>query len=138
MANTFMTHGRLGQDPELKQSTKGTNFCTFSIAERTSEFSAQTKKYEEGTNWWNCQAWGKQAETIAKHFCTGKPIIVSGTLRTWKSNKTTSDGKPITMTTLNVSSWAFLERDSTEEKGAGGGDVPFEVPGGGGEGLDFS
>lgn len=108
--NTFVFNGRLGKDPELKQNKNGNPYCTFSVAESTTEF--KDGKYEKATNWHNCMARGKNAENICKFFVKGKPIAISAEQRQF-------DGKDDVRVYMNeVRAWAFLEG---EAKGAAGG-----------------
>lgn len=66
--------GRLGQDPEIKQSKSGNSFVKFSIA--TNDGFGDNKK----TNWHNCTAFGKLADVIAQYCKKGDMVAVSGSI----------------------------------------------------------
>jgi single-strand DNA-binding protein len=65
--NKLILLGRLGQKPETTQRGEHT-VCKFSVA--TTE--------REKTQWHSCVAFGKTAETIAKHFDKGQMISLEG------------------------------------------------------------
>jgi single-strand DNA-binding protein len=81
--NKIMIIGRITQAPEFKKTPGGSGVCNFSIANtRTYKVGEERKEY---TNFFNCQAWGKLAETIAKYCVKGQQIAIDGRLqhRTW-------------------------------------------------------
>lgn len=125
--NSFIVHGRLGKDPEPKRNKNDKTYVSFSVAENTKEFV--NGKFEKKTQWWNCMAWGKQAEAIVKCFCKAKPIMVKGELRQWKLRDRDS-GQEKDMVTLDVQDWCFVDRDTTQDNGkmSSNDDVPFDVP----------
>ena len=67
--------GRCTRDAETKTvGAKGTSLTTWAIANNTG-----FGQYEK-TNFFNCQMWGKQGESIKGFLTKGKQIAVSGTL----------------------------------------------------------
>lgn len=72
--NTVNLVGRLGGDPELKQSQSGKSFVKFSIA--TNDGYGDNKK----VNWHSCTAFGKGAEIINQYISKGSEIAVSGSI----------------------------------------------------------
>lgn len=83
--------GNLTRDPELKATPKGTPVCQFSLAINRQWKTESGEKQEEVT-YVDVEAWGKQAETIAKYVFKGKPLYVEGRLRLdqWE-DKTTKE-----------------------------------------------
>ncbi len=81
--------GRLTRDPELRQINTGTSLCRFSIANNRN-FSQNGEKKEE-VSFFNCTAWGRQAEIIQQYCQRGKQVAIEGRLRqnSWQD----SDGK---------------------------------------------
>lgn len=72
MANITI-HGRFVRDPELSHVTvKGEDraLCKFTVAE--------DKRFGEEASFFDCQIWGKRAETIQKFFSRGKDIVLYG------------------------------------------------------------
>lgn len=76
MINLVMLHGRLAADPDLRTTPNGTSVCSFTIANDTG--SGDKKR----TSFIRCVAWKATAEVLAKYFCKGQEIAVSGQLQT--------------------------------------------------------
>lgn len=66
--------GRLGQDPEIKESQGGKKYAKFSLA--TNDGFGENKK----TNWHSCTAFGKVAEIIEKYVSKGSELALSGSI----------------------------------------------------------
>lgn len=74
--NKSILIGRLTRDPELRFGQgSGTAVCRFTLA-----VARQYKKDE--TDFINCVAFGKTAETISQYFTKGRLIAVAGSIRT--------------------------------------------------------
>jgi single-strand DNA-binding protein len=78
-----MLMGNLTRDPEVKYTPKGTAICQIGLAV-TRNFSVDGEKREE-TAFIDCEAFGKQAETIGEYCKKGRPLFVDGRLKldTW-------------------------------------------------------
>ena len=76
MVNKLLLQGRLVADPELRQTTSGTNVCSFRVAWSQKYKETETKLFL------SCTAWRGTGEMIAKHFSKGKEIILEGKLST--------------------------------------------------------
>jgi len=74
--NKVMLSGRIGQEIEIRYTSKGTAVCNISIA--TNEFIQQKKT----TEWHRVVVWGKQAENLAKFCGKGREVSVEGRLQT--------------------------------------------------------
>lgn len=66
--------GRLGRDPEIKQTKSGSNMCSMSVAVDSGFGNNKT------TTWYRVSAFGKNAESSAKHLKKGSLICASGDL----------------------------------------------------------
>lgn len=68
--------GRIGKDPETRAIQTGKNVTSFSLA--------VTEKYgdKETTTWFNCIAWDKAGEIIAKYTKKGDLLNVEGKIQT--------------------------------------------------------
>ena len=87
--------GNLTRDPELKVTKNNKSVTSFSIA---------VNDWKD-TLFINCEAWGKQAESIAEYCVKGSPVIVEGAL---KENKyTKQDGTEVDNFKVWVSSFKF-------------------------------
>ena len=72
--------GRLGRDPELKETDKGVRYAKLSIA--TSErFERGDGVKVDDKQWHNATIWGEKAHEIASQFKKGDSVALSGDLR---------------------------------------------------------
>jgi single-strand DNA-binding protein len=78
--NQVILVGNLTRDPELRVTPKGTAICQFGLAvnRQYKDDSGQTR---EEVTFVDVEAWGKQAELIAKHLTKGRPLFVQGRLK---------------------------------------------------------
>lgn len=91
--------GRLTRDPELKYTPSGKAFCRFSIAINR-EFN------REETDFINCVAWDKRAETIAEYLRKGRRILLQGRIQTGSYDK---DGQKVYTTDIVVDKFEFID-----------------------------
>jgi len=79
--NKVMIIGRLGQEPELRQTGSGQAVCTLNVA--TSEnWTDKEGQRQERTEWHRIVIWGRQAENAAKYLAKGRQVYVEGKLQT--------------------------------------------------------
>lgn len=78
MINLVNLAGRLGADPELRYSSKGSAYCSFRIATNRWVKDNSTKGGRTETTWHKLTAFGSTAENIAKFFSKGRMIFVTG------------------------------------------------------------
>ena len=81
------------------------------------------------TDWFECIAWEKKAETLVKYTAKGHQIAVQGKMKTKKVEK---DGKSITYYSVNVSDFTFIqpkeqkpEFDTGKKVDISNDDLPF-------------
>ncbi len=105
--NKVMLLGRVGKDPEIKNTAAGTAVCNFSIA------TSESIKGETRTEWHNISLFGKTAEIAAKYLSKGSQVFVEGRLqyRQWEDK----DGNKKSMTEILGSHITLLggKREST-------------------------
>ncbi len=79
--------GRLTRDPELRQTGNGTSYCRISIANNRN-YTANGERREE-VSFFNCTAWGRQAEVINQYARKGKQVAIDGRLqqRSWQDQE---------------------------------------------------
>ena len=82
--NKVILIGRLGADPEIRQTQGGTAVCTLSLATSKSWKDRQTGEPQERTEWHRCVFWNRLAEITAQYLEKGARIYVEGPLRTRK------------------------------------------------------
>lgn len=98
--NKCVLIGRLTKDPELKfLAGSGKANCRFTIA-----VNREYKKDE--TDFINCVAWGKTAETISQYMTKGRQIAVSGSIRTGSFDK--QDGTKVYTTDVVIDRFEFV------------------------------
>jgi single-strand DNA-binding protein len=74
MFNQVTALGRLGSDPELRYTAKGTAVANFSLA--TDVGWGENKS----TVWFRVNAWDKQATFVNEYLAKGKTVLVVGEL----------------------------------------------------------
>lgn len=104
--NKTILGGRITQDLELK-TAGSTNVLSFSIA-------VQRKMDKNKTDFVNCKAFGKTAESITRYLHKGSSIFVVGNIQT--NNWTDSNGNKRYSTEVAVDEFYFV--DSRNEVGS--------------------
>ena len=112
--NHVVVAGRLGRDPELKQTPQGTQVASFSIATNRNWKDKNTGEKREETEWVNCVAWGRTAEVIAQYFTKGKEIYIEGRMQTRSWEK---DGQKRYSTEVVVGSFQFVGSANAQTTG---------------------
>lgn len=103
--NIVIEQGRLTKDPYVAYTQGNTARATFTIAvDRVGK--------EKQTDFIPCVAWGKTAETIGKYFKKGKPIIISGSLKTGSYER--KDGTRAFTMDVWVERFEFVPADKSE------------------------
>lgn len=101
--NKVVLLGRLTKDPELNfQANSGMAICRFRLAVTR----PRRKDKEQEADFINCIAFGKIGETIAQYFTKGKPIAVTGSIRTGSYDA--KDGTKRYTTDIVVDSFEFI------------------------------
>ena len=75
--------GRLGGDPEMKETKNGNQVCTFSLA------TSKKQNGNQKTTWHRCIAWNKKAEILNQYLRKGSEVFIKGELevQSWKDDK---------------------------------------------------
>jgi single-strand DNA-binding protein len=120
--NKVILVGRLGSDPEVRYTDKGTPVVKFSVA--TSErWKDKSGESQEKTEWHRIVVWDKLGEVCARYLTKGKQTYVEGRLQTrqWEQ-----DGQKRYMTEVVASSVTFLgSRNDSVESHGNSDDAPF-------------
>lgn len=118
MQVTFVV-GRLGQDPEVKQTKGGTSYASFSVA--TNERRKKGEEWVDHTEWHRCVAWGRDAENIGKFFGKGDGIVIFGqnTTDQWEDKQ----GNKRETTKVKVNRWEFPPGGKSSGGGGGRGEA---------------
>lgn len=108
--NNITVAGQLGKDSEIKFLSSGDAVCNFSVAD--------SQGRDKPTIWWNCQLFGKRAESLSKYLTKGQSVTVSGSLseREW----TDKDGNKRKQIDLRVNDVALQggQRQASDEQQA--------------------
>ncbi len=77
--NNIVIHGRISQDIEMRVTNTGKEVVNFSVA-------VKRRFDKETSDFFNCQAWEKNAAFINKYFKKGQEIIIQGAMqcRKWQ------------------------------------------------------
>lgn len=113
-----MLIGRLTRDPELRQTPTGKAVVSFSVATGRQWTDAAGQKQKQ-TEFHNCVAWGKLAETINQYLRKAGRIYVEGRLQT--RDWTPTDGIKRYRTETIVDSMIMLD---SKPVGASYGSAP--------------
>ena len=106
--NKAILLGRLTRDPELRFAAgSGTAVSRFNIAVKR-----QFKKDE--TDFINCIAFDKTAETISQYFTKGKQIGIVGHIQTGSYDK---EGTKVYTTDVMVESFDFVDKADGQASG---------------------
>lgn len=126
MNKVIITNARLTREPDLRFAAgSGTATTKFGIA-------VNRKFKKDESDFLNCIAFGKTAETIAQYFQKGDPINIEGTIRTGSYEK--QDGTKVYTTDIVVESFEFVassKKKNNNQDGFDGtepdysGDMPF-------------
>ncbi len=83
MLNKIMLIGNLGKDPELRYTSSGTPWCTFSLA-TTETWKDKNGDRQKETEWHDITAFGKLAELCANYLRKGSKAYIEGSIKTNK------------------------------------------------------
>ena len=107
--NKWVGIGRLTRDPELNfQANSGMAICRFRLA-----VTRPFKKDE--TDFINCIAFNKRAETIAQYLTKGRQLAVTGSIRTGSYDA--KDGTKRYTTDIVVDSFEFIGQGNNNNQG---------------------
>ena len=102
--------GRLGKDPEVRTTTKGTPYTVFSLAvDRTWKSKDGAKQHT--AEWFNIEVWGKLGEICQNYLEKGRLVYIEGSLRT---SKYEHEGETRYFTKVVASRMQMLERKEKE------------------------
>ena len=116
--NKIIIIGHLGRDPEMRYSPSGQPMTNFSVASSRRYTTAAGEQREE-TEWFNCTAFGRLADTCNQYLARGRQVYVEGRLRSRQYDR--RDGTPGFSLDVNVTEVQFLgRRDEQPDAGYGG------------------
>ena len=124
--NKLIVIGRLGRDPEEKQTKTGSSYWTFSVA--TNEWNGKEK--EEETTWHNVTCWDEyHGKTLMEKISKGSIVYIEGTL---KINTYMKDGVEMKAANLVMnkfsSSMVVMDKGDTKKPAVTSDSFDDDVP----------
>ena len=113
--NKVILMGNLTRDPQLKYLPSKTAVCEFGIAVNR-KWRTQDGKDGEETSYFECQCWGKTAETFNEYMAKGRPVLLEGRLK--QDRWTGTDDKPKSVVRIQVESFQFIGNKPESQKPA--------------------
>lgn len=80
--NKAMIIGNVTRDPESRTTTSGQNVVSFSVATSRRWKDQTSGELRENTEFHNCVAWAKLAQTITTYVKKGSKVYIEGRLQT--------------------------------------------------------
>ena len=124
--------GRLGRDPEQRNTNSGTAITRFSVAVDTGWGDNKI------TTWWNVAIFGRSGEAAAQHLRKGSWVFVSGVPSVREYQK--KDGGMGWSAEVAANDWGFVgnkgdgqgqssnqsqPRQQSQQQSQGGGSMPY-------------
>ena len=113
--NKIIVIGNLGRDPEMRYTPNGQGVTSFSVAS-SRRYTTSAGEQREETEWFNCSAFGRLADTCNQYLTKGKQVYVEGRLssRTYQ----TQSGETRHSNDINVTDIQFLgQRGESNSQG---------------------
>ena len=139
--NKVIMMGRLTRNPEVRhsQGASQTAIARFSIAVDR----RWKREGEPDADFFNCTAFGKQAEFVEKYLQQGTKVLITGRVR--NDNYTNKDGQKVYSVQIMVEEVEFAESMKNEEQNRQQDNPPaydkdglMQIPEGAEEELPFS
>lgn len=100
--NIAILMGRLTREPELKYTSNGKAYTTFTLA---------VQKTKDEAEFIDCVAWEKTAENIAEYFRKGNRILIQGRLNV-SSYEQNGEKRKFTRVLVNI--FEFVDSKNSE------------------------
>jgi single-strand DNA-binding protein len=112
--NKVILLGNLTRDPEVRVTPNGLTICKFGLAVNR-VFNSNEGERREETVFVDCDAFGRQAETLSKYVTKGQPLFVEGRLKLdqWE----TKEGDKRSRLSVVVETFQFIGSSRGGESG---------------------
>ena len=77
--NSILIEGNLVRDPELRETPKGTQVCSFSVA--SNRFYKQGEDLNKEVSFFDVETWAKTAKSCAEYLKKGRGVRIVGRLK---------------------------------------------------------
>ena len=111
--NKIILLARLTRDPEVRYSQGENSMATASFSVAVNR--RFKREGEADADFFNCTAFGKQAEFVEKHLKKGTKILLSG--RVQNDNYTNKEGQKVYSVRIMVEEIEFAESKGTSDAG---------------------
>ena len=115
--NKVILIGRLGKDPDLRYTPKGTAVCSFTLA-TNNDYNGEDGNLVKRVEWHNISAWSKLAEICSKYLKKGSKIYCEGRLQYDEYEK---DGIKRYSTKVIMSDMQMLDTKGESSNSSSGG-----------------
>lgn len=105
--NNITVAGQLGRDAEVRYLPNGDPVANFTIAD------SQGK--DKDAIWWNCQLFGKRAESLAQYLTKGQAVTITGSVSQRKYTDTNGVEKISTDVRVNDVALQGGKREATQQ-----------------------
>ena len=112
MINNVVLVGRLTRAVDLRYTSNGTAYASFTVAV---ERNFKNQNGEKETDFINCAMWRKAAENLANYTKKGSLIGVEGRIQT--RNYENEQGKRVYVTEVLAEKFSFLESAKKDDNG---------------------
>ncbi len=121
--NRVILMGNLTRDPELRHLPNNTPVVDIGLAVNDRYKDRNSGEYIDRPNYIDCTAFGQPAESIARFFAKGRPILIEGKLRyeQWDDKNT---GQKRSKIKVVIDQWTFCDSKRDAAGGGGGGSAP--------------
>ena len=140
MLNRCEFIGRLGADPEARNTQSGASVVNFRLA-ASERYKDKSGEKQERTEWVSCVAWNKLADICAQYLHKGSLVYVAGRMQTRKWQDQSGQDRYSTEIVLSEMTMLGSKQDGQQSaprpqqqavEQAGGGDpfnddVPFNA-----------
>lgn len=101
--NKVILVGRLGKDPEVRNTSSGKAVCSISLA-TSNKYKNSSGEQQEKTEWHKIVVWGKLAEICGEYLTKGSQIYIEGSLQTrgWDKDGETRYTTEVVGTTMQM------------------------------------
>lgn len=123
MINNVVLVGRLTRDVDLRYTSNGTAYASFTLAV---ERNFKNQNGEKETDFINCAMWRKAAENLANYTKKGSLIGVEGRIQT--RNYDNQQGQRVYVTEVLAEKFSFLESAKKDDNGVLNNDGTNTLP----------
>lgn len=112
MINNVVLVGRLTRDVDLRYTSNGTAYASFTVAV---ERNFKNQNGEKETDFINCAMWRKAAENFANFTHKGSQVGIEGRIQT--RNYENQQGQRVYVTEVLAEKFSFLESAKKDDNG---------------------